>query len=380
MFYKKLANGKYRFFEKFYDENLKKWRQVSVTLNSKSRVSQSEAKLRLNEKIELIENTSFIIGEEKQKPIIPTVQEVYDEWRIIRNEEIKPSSVISEGQGFIKFLKCFSNRKVDSIGSKEIQDLLMKTKLTPSTRNLRKTYYSLFFKYACIVGYIEENPMKKVVLPKNVKTLLSVQKKQNKFLDKDEMKKILSESYSDRRYFRRTMVYEFLFLTGLRIGELLALQWEDIDFENKTLSVRHTLNIQSGRKKERELLSPKTIHSYRTLSINNRCIEILKNFQNDLKDEEFIFVDDRGQTFSRMTLGVYFQKICSILENKDSRSFTLHMLRHSHISLLVELGVPIKAIMQRVGHSDEKMILQVYSHVTEKMKEDLMEKMNDFVL
>ncbi|WDA68450.1 tyrosine-type recombinase/integrase [Lactococcus lactis] len=378
MFYKKLANGKYRFFEKFYDENSKKWRQVSVTLNSKSRVSQSEAKLRLNEKIDLLESKSQIVGEEKR--IIPTVQEVYDEWRIIRNEEIKPSSVISEGQGFLKFLKCFSNRKVDSIGAKEIQGLLMKTKLTPSTRNLRKTYYSLFFKYACTVGYIEENPMKKVVLPKNVKTLLSVQKKQNKFLDKDEMKKILSESYSDRRYFRRTMVYEFLFLTGLRIGELLALQWEDIDFENKTLSVRHTLNIQARQGRKRELLSPKTVHSYRTLSINNRCMEILKIFQSDLKDEKFIFVDDRGQTFSRGTLGVYFQKICSKLENKDSRSFTLHMLRHSHISLLVELGVPIKAIMQRVGHSDEKMILQVYSHVTEKMKEDLMEKMNNFIL
>lgn len=51
MFFKKLENGKYRYYEKFFDETLKKWRQVSVTMNSKSRVSQSEAKLRLVEKI-----------------------------------------------------------------------------------------------------------------------------------------------------------------------------------------------------------------------------------------------------------------------------------------------------------------------------------------
>lgn len=51
MFFKKLENGKYRYYEKFLDETLKKWRQVSVTMNSKSRVSQSEAKLRLVEKI-----------------------------------------------------------------------------------------------------------------------------------------------------------------------------------------------------------------------------------------------------------------------------------------------------------------------------------------
>lgn len=217
-------------------------------------------------------------------------------------------------------------------------------------------------------------------MPKNVKTLSSIQKKQNKFLDKYEMKQILKISYDDGRYFRRTMVYEFLFLTGLRIGELLALQWKDIDFENNLLSVRHTLNIQGIQGRKRELLSPKTINSYRTISINKRCIEILKEFQTDLKDVDFVFVDDRGRTFSRITLVGYFQKICSKLENKNSRSFTLHMLRHSHISLLVELGVPIKTIMQRVGHSDEKMILQVYSYVTEKMETDLIEKLDNFVL
>ncbi|MDG4983943.1 site-specific integrase [Lactococcus lactis] len=377
MFYKKLDNGKYRFFEKFYDDNKKKWRQVSVTLNSKSRVSQSEAKIRLNEKIE---KTIRFVNDKNQKRNFPTVQEVYDEWRIVRNEEIKPSSVISEEQGFTKFLRSFADKKINLVSAKDVQGLLMKTKLTSSTRKLRKTYYSLFFKYAHTVGYIEDNPIKNVVLPKSIKTLASIQKNQNKFLDKYEMKKILSESYGDGRYFRRTMVYEFLFLTGLRIGELLALQWEDVNFENRTLSVRHTLNIQGIQGKKRELLSPKTVHSYRTISLNTRCVEILQNFHTDLKDKKFIFVDDRGDTFSRMTLGVYFQKICATLDNKTSRSFTLHMLRHSHISLLVELGIPIKTIMQRVGHADEKMILQVYSHVTEKMNDDLVEKLNDFIL
>lgn len=380
MFYKKLESGKYRFFEKFYDKKAEKWRQVTVTLNSKSRVSHSEARTRLNEKIKKIEHTYLLDESNRITGRVFTVQEIYDEWRLIRNEEIKPSSVISEEKGFVKFLRCFSNREITSIFGKDIQDLLMKTKLTSSTRILRRTYYNLFFKYACTVGYIKDNPMNNVVLPKNVKTLSSIQKKQNKFLDKYEMKQILKISYDDGRYFRRTMVYEFLFLTGLRIGELLALQWKDIDFENNLLSVRHTLNIQGIQGRKRELLSPKTINSYRTISINKRCIEILKEFQTDLKDVDFVFVDDRGRTFSRITLVGYFQKICSKLENKNSRSFTLHMLRHSHISLLVELGVPIKTIMQRVGHSDEKMILQVYSHVTEKMETDLIEKLDNFVL
>lgn len=61
MFYKKLESGKYRFFEKFYDKKAKKWRQVTVTLNSKSRLSHSEARTRLNEKIEKIEHTYLLV-------------------------------------------------------------------------------------------------------------------------------------------------------------------------------------------------------------------------------------------------------------------------------------------------------------------------------
>lgn len=60
--------------------------------------------------------------------------------------------------------------------------------------------------------------------------------------------------------------------------------------------------------------------------------------------------------------------------------FSSHMLRHSHVSLLTELGVPIKTIMERVGHKDEKTTLQIYTHVTKKMKEDVDEKLNNLDL
>ena len=79
MFYKKLDNGKYRYFEKFFDKTQDKWRQVTVTLNSKSRVAQAEAKNRLTLKIE-----------------VPSVQKVFEEWRKIRDEELKASSVHTE--------------------------------------------------------------------------------------------------------------------------------------------------------------------------------------------------------------------------------------------------------------------------------------------
>ncbi|MBL3715228.1 tyrosine-type recombinase/integrase, partial [Lactococcus garvieae] len=169
-----------------------------------------------------------------------------------------------------------------------------------------------------------------------------------------------------------------MFLTGLRIGELLALRWEAIDFEASTLTVAHTLNLHGYVANARQLLSPKTAHSYRTISLNERCIEILTHFLKECYDKDFVFVDERGHIYGRDELSHYLKKICfEKFGREDSdRNYHLHMLRHSHISLLVEMNVPIKAIMERVGHSDEKMILQVYSHVTQNMQNDLKEKLN----
>lgn len=178
---------------------------------------------------------------------------------------------------------------------------------------------------------------------------------------------------------RKLLIYEFLFLTGLRIGEVQALRWEDVDFEKKTLEVTHTLNHQVTSEKNRQLLSPKTINSYRTISINDRCLEILNYFYSHLTDELFIFVNKHGDTYCYSILARHFKKVCQVLGGETSqRKYTLHMLRHSHISLLIEMGIPIKKIMERVGHSNEQMILQIYSHVTKKMEEDLANKLKDF--
>ena len=115
MFYKKLSSGKYRYFEKYFDKNQGKWRQVTVTMNSKSRTSQAEAKNRLSQKIEkklkerLEEKETF---KEKQEL---TVQEVFNEWRIIRDEELKLSSISVEKNAFKKFLREFGTEKISKL-------------------------------------------------------------------------------------------------------------------------------------------------------------------------------------------------------------------------------------------------------------------------
>ena len=375
MFYKKLESGKYRFFEKFFDEHLKKWRQVTVTMNSKSRVSQSEARDRLSQKIDLIQSTADFAEE------IPnlTIQEVFDDWQKIRKEELKPSTFHVGKMAFNTFLKRFGEMDIKEINPTQIQSFLFNSQLSPSTRSLRKNNFNLLFTYAKNVGYIEVNPIERVVLPKEKNTIEELKKKQNKFLNLEEMRIILEKNKPIEKDIRKLLIYEFLFLTGLRIGEVQALRWEDVDFEKKTLAVTHTLNHQGTSEKNRQLLSPKTINSYRTISINDRCLEILNYFYSYLTDESFIFVNKHGDTYCYSILARHFKKVCQVLGKETSqRKYTLHMLRHSHISLLIEMGIPIKTIMERVGHSNEQMILQIYSHVTKKMEEDLANKLKDF--
>lgn len=375
MFYKKLESGKYRFFEKFFDEHLKKWRQVTVTMNSKSRASQSEARDRLSQKIDLIQSTADFAEEETNL----TIQEVFDDWQKIRKEELKPSTFHVGKMAFNTFLKCFGEMDIKEINPTQIQSFLFNSQLSPSTRRLRKNSFNLLFTYAKNVGYIEVNPIERVVLPKEKNTIEELKKKQNKFLNLEEMRIILEKNKPIEKDIRKLLIYEFLFLTGLRIGEVQALRWEDVDFEKKTLAVTHTLNHQGTSEKSRQLLSPKTINSYRAISINDRCLEILNYFYSHLTDESFIFVNKHGDTYCYSILARHFKKVCQVLgEETSQRKYTLHMLRHSHISLLIEMGIPIKTIMERVGHSNEQMILQIYSHVTKKMEEDLANKLKDF--
>lgn len=91
LFFKKIDNGKYRYYEKFYDESEGKWKQASVTLTSKTRQAQGKAKKQLEEKIEkksLEYDEQYKLKQVFQKM---TVREVYDEYKIFRKQELKDS-------------------------------------------------------------------------------------------------------------------------------------------------------------------------------------------------------------------------------------------------------------------------------------------------
>lgn len=166
MFYKQLENGKYRFYKKFYDIREQKWKQVTVTMNSKSRVSQAEAKRRLAVKINDILSEPTKRELELQKISNMTFSQLLEEWQDVRRSEIKPASFKSE----MNFLRCFMEEvgdlRLSDYTTPQIQSYLLGLNIANITRKNRKIYLNGIFGYAERIGYITKTPVKNVVIPR----------------------------------------------------------------------------------------------------------------------------------------------------------------------------------------------------------------------
>lgn len=375
MFYKQLDSGKYRYFEKFFDNRDQKWKQVSVTLNSKSRVAQAEAKRRLAVKIDKVLSTPTREEQINQRISNMTFSELLEEWKGIRKEEIKPGSFKSEMNSLHYFMATVGDLKLEEYTTQMIQNYLMSLNIANRTRKNRKIYLNGIFRYAERIGYITETPVSKVIIPKQKVEYEKLKKARENFITKDELSLVINYCISHNKDMRYTLAMEFIFLTGLRFAEFIAVRYEDIDFENRLLRIDHSLDYVAHKYDERVLQTTKTVGSVRTIVLSERCFEIIDYFQRNCLDDVFIFVTERGQIMRQPKLYQFIKDRCDTVLGKG-RAYNIHMLRHSHISLLAELGVPIKAIMERVGHVDESITLQVYSHVTDNINDDVREKLN----
>ena len=379
LFFKKLANGKYRYYDKFYDDSEEKWKQASVTLTSKTRQAQGQAKRELDSKIEK-KLTKCKLRSRKNKQY--TFNEVLDEYLLFRKQELKDSSFYVYKGILNNLFKEILDKKFNEVSSSYFQNKIMSSNSSISYKRSQKGYANLFFKYAMKIGYTNFNLIDGVQLPRDKKTIELIEKKRCKFLSRDEFHKFKESFGKSRCQIRMNYLIEFMYLTGLRIGEALALMWENVDLEKKMIDIRHTIDYSSASLKDFKITAPKTSNSYRKISINSRCIEIINemkilNEDFNLNAKKFIFLNSQGRLINHNLLNIYIKKIgvLSGLKGKNPRDFSSHMFRHSHISLLTELGIPVKAIMSRVGHINEKTTIQIYTHVTKNMELDISEKM-----
>lgn len=167
--------------------------------------------------------------------------------------------------------------------------------------------------------------------------------------------------------------------TGMRRGELLGLRWEDVDIERATLHVRRSLQVVDGLVR---LKRTKTSRS-RSLRIDERVVEVLdrrrrlqeihREAAGDAWSDRWglVFTEEDGSYLVPMNVSSAFRWLVRKL---DVPVIRLHDIRHTHATLLLQAGTPVKVVSERMGHSTIRVTLDVYAHVLPAMDADAVER------
>lgn len=159
--------------------------------------------------------------------------------------------------------------------------------------------------------------------------------------------------------------------TGLRIGEVCALRWSDIDFEDHLLYVRRTaLRINYGGWSELVIQSPKSESSERVIPLTRKTCDFLYKIHGEITKDVYILTSDPNIPMDPRTLQYRFR---TFLKKNKVKHRSFHALRHSFATRSVERGVDIKSLSEILGHSNVRTTLQLYVHPSMKDKRRYME-------
>jgi integrase len=180
--------------------------------------------------------------------------------------------------------------------------------------------------------------------------------------------------------FHHFVIASLLLRTGMRKGEMLALTWDDVDLVNKMIS------ITKSRDHTGEHL-PKTKKSIRTIAIDDILVSVLKKYQtwqkkNRLSHKQY-FESKYMMTIPNGTeMGEYgVNKVIDMILAKTDldKHLTPHGLRHTHAIMLLESGVDIKSVSERLGHSSVEFTANVYVHFTKNLEDKLINNLQSYL-
>ena len=161
--------------------------------------------------------------------------------------------------------------------------------------------------------------------------------------------------------------------TGMRIGELCALTWGNIDLKNKRIQVRKTLQIIYLQKSKTQILidSPKSSKSIRKIPMNDKVFEILKNLKNKNEDTDFLLTGDKRYIEPRR----YQYSFSKVLKELGLKDYNFHILRHTFATNCIKVGMDPKSLSEILGHSTVNITLNKYVHSSDKIKKKFLQKL-----
>jgi len=231
-------------------------------------------------------------------------------------------------------------------------------------------------------GLLHRNPCDAISAPKIPKVEMRV-------LTPDEHLNVVKHSHEENL----GLVVRLGLATGMRIGELCGIMWNDINFSTKILSVNRTLkrvknfdpNIKS--KTVKKTGDTKTYASIRTIPLPSDMLQELQEVKSELdelrklcgaefNEENFVFVSPAGTSIEPRTMQDMFKRV---VDSAGIAKATIHSLRHTFATRALEAGVQLKVVSEILGHSSVAVTADRYSHVLQATKRDAIEKISEYV-
>lgn len=159
---------------------------------------------------------------------------------------------------------------------------------------------------------------------------------------------------------------------------MIGLKWEDVDFKNRTISIRRTMEFRYGDQEFR-IGEPKSKSGYRTIPMTQIAYDVLKAKEKekherkivDIRYKDFVFINRKGLPTKNST---YDAAICKLTEKANIQKFSMHTLRHTFATRAIESGMKPKTLQEILGHSNIGITMNLYVHITEDEKEKEIKK------
>ena len=355
----KLPSGKYR-----ARYSIPNGKRISKTFER-----QQEAKIWLNDQITRYEKHGFKC--EAGKMYFSIFYENIFVPQYLKERGLKETSIADYNYYYYKKLY----PKLEKVEIGDIDDIIIDELISEYSASVQHQIMSklkVILDAAVKERMIQYNPARN----KLIKRKTSKKKKKKIALEEEEIYSLSKELIKNETDNVADFAILLAITTGMRFGELAALEWDDVDYDNKFVNVNKNLQYNKITR-EPVIQTPKTEAGERKIPIGDDVIKILSNVtRNEAKSPEFknlIFIRKSGLPLTDKACNERLEDVC---KKVGITKVTMHDLRHTFATRCVESELDLPSVQKILGHSKLSMTLDVYTHISEKKKKNEMEKLN----
>ena len=306
-----------------------------------------------------------------------TTQTLLTEWLETYEKEHIKSRTYSRYQGLITahINPTLGEQNIEDLSRRDIQEFLSQQKaegnirsgggkLSATSANLMLTVLNLAFEYACDMDLLQQNPCERIRRSRE-------DSKKIEAFTKDEQRKIENAimGSDDTRLFGILLCL----YTGVRIGELLGLEWADVDLQRGFICINKTVYRDKDESGEWQLIvdKPKTASSDRVIPLPSYITQMMI-VRKETAKSDYVIENKKGERMSIRSYQYIFEKLT---ERAGVRKLNFHALRHTFATRAIECGMDIKTLSEIMGHKNASITLNRYAHSMMDTKIEMMNRL-----